>query len=162
MKKLLLVLIARLIRPSDTFSEGEGKRLLLFTLLFSFSIICSYAQNPITSVSATAESTNPSSTFFQRLQQKHYVLNVVTENTEGVQKIAAMLGSSEGSNDIYYKEFDFGEAGNFDDGTSYSATGTVLTLGLGNRRGAGTVYAEVFAVYSDTVRSEGVRVRLGD
>ena len=85
-------------------------------------------------------------------------LNLTAGATQGLSKIVVMLGSSEGSSDVFYKEFVYEATGNFADGTSYSSNGNSITLALGNRTGARPMYAEVFGMMSDGKRSKPKRV----
>lgn len=96
--------------------------------------------------------------FILEFEQRVVTLNLVMGNTSGITRIAAAIGSSEGSNDIFYKEFDFGTQGEFGDGTSYHAQGNTVQLGLGNY--VGSYYAEVFALRSDGTKSERKRYRI--
>ncbi|MGE3823760.1 MAG: hypothetical protein AB7G44_06005 [Bacteroidia bacterium] len=118
-------------------------------------------QNAISTVSAnyeyvfndSSELTMPDSLQFVMLK-KRITVNVSTGNTSGVSKLAVLLGSSEGSNDIFYKEFDWGQSGDFGDGTSYHSSGSSVTIGTGVHQGREIYYVEVFAMKEDETRSE--------
>lgn len=110
---------------------------LPFILLLSILIThdC-WSQNPVTHVSVSSEYVGLTSQ--QIAQMSPEELDVVTKILEvgvtigqstGIDKVVVMIGSAEGSNDIFYKEYDFGVTGDFEDGTYYQENGNVLTLG---------------------------------
>lgn len=83
-------------------------------------------------------------------------LRVVFSNTVDIEKIAVKIGLKEGGSDLFYKEFDYDVEDTFEDGTSYSASGNTVTLGLGNYSGYGTYYTEVFVIRGDGSSEEGM------
>lgn len=135
------------------------KLFLVFIAVLGF--YCSIAQNAINTVSASyeyviadsAELELPDSLQFMMLK-KRITVNVSSGNTSGVSKLAVLLGSSEGSNDIFYKEFDWGQSGDFGDGTSYHSSGSSVAIGTGVHQGRKIYYVEVFAMNEDGTRSE--------
>ena len=92
------------------------------------------------------------------LQPRAVTMIVIAGATQGLSKIAVLIGSSAGSNDILYKEFVYGTQGDFGDGTSYHSVGNNITLVLGNYSGSPAYHAEVFGIMDDGKRSEGKRV----
>ena len=109
---------------------------------------------PATVIAHLSGSANESQDLFAPLNIQ---LQITAGATQGLSKIAVLVGSSEGSSDVFYKEFVYEAAGNFADGTSYSSNGNSITLALGNQAAALPLYAEVFGIMSDGKRSKGKR-----
>jgi hypothetical protein len=141
--------------------------ILFFLIACAFFVKNAGAQNPVAHLGATATYLNTDQAaldtmpiFILLMEERSITLNVVMGNTNGVSKIAAAIGSSEGSNDLFYKEFEYGTEGNFQDGTTYQAQGNTIDLGVGNYAGAAVYYAEVFVIKEDGTRGEGKRVEI--
>jgi hypothetical protein len=140
-------------------------------IFMAFMAVCGFyfaqGQNAVNTVSASydyviADSTElslPDSLQFMMLK-KRITASVSTGNTSGVSKLVVLLGSSEGSNDMFYKEFDWGQSGDFGDGTSYHSSGNGIAIGTGVHPGREIYYVEVFAMKEDGTRSESRRVQV--
>ncbi|MCG3165592.1 MAG: hypothetical protein POELPBGB_01360 [Bacteroidia bacterium] len=136
-----------------------------------FFILCSvfyftktFGQTTVTHLSATAEYLNPDQAALDsmplnilRMEERAFTLQITLGNTQNVNKIVVALGSSDGSNDLFYKEFAYGVDGNFQDGTFYHSNGNNVSVGIGNYAGAITYYAEVYAIKENGTRTEGKR-----
>jgi hypothetical protein len=139
----------------------------IFFLLLAGCTLCvwnSEAQNPISNITASYQ--YPELTQVQlsamsplQLQMERISLSVNVSITEGqnLSKILVLLGTSEGSSDVFYKEFDYGTAGVFADGTSYTTSGNGVALGLGSFSGVEHYYIEVTALMQDGSQGTGVR-----
>lgn len=75
-------------------------------------------------------------------------------------RIAVMVGLTEGGSDLFYKEFDFDTPGTFADGTSYSRSGNMVTISLGGFSGYGAYYTEVVAIQTNGSSETGIRAAL--
>ncbi|MCG3167816.1 MAG: hypothetical protein POELPBGB_03611 [Bacteroidia bacterium] len=133
--------------------------LLLFN--FTFLIFNSSAQS-VGAVTATWQYTNPDQALLDtmeagllQLEEKDITATVTLASNENISKITVLLGSSEGSNDVFYKEFTFGSNGTFSDGTSYSSSGNTITLGLGKFRGRPQYYIGAGVIKTDGSIEQG-------
>lgn len=139
-------------------------------LLILISVIAAEivkAQNPISSVVASYQYVNlvpvqiaGMSSEQLQLENKNFNVIATLQSTTGVSKIAVMMGSGNGSNDLFYKEFILNEEGTSDDGTFYSSNGNNLNFGIGQYSGPPRYYVEVFAIMEDGSFSESVRTEL--
>jgi hypothetical protein len=143
------------------------KLIALFILSPLCFIINSHAQNPVSSLTVSAEYLSPDSSLFQLLPEERREMEerkinayVNLSASEGVEKIALSLGSSEGSNDIFYKEFIYGDEGDFSDGTSCHSSGNGFSFCIGNYAGFSQYYVAVFTIMSDGSMSESIRYTL--
>lgn len=133
--------------------------------LLSFVTFClfSYSQNPIATVQivpsypgANSEQITSMDAEIRSVLSTDLELRVIFSGTVDIAKIAVKIGLKEGGSDLFYKEFDYGVEDTFEDGTSYSANGNTVTLGLGDFNGYGTYYTEVFVIRGDGSIEEGV------
>ncbi len=146
----------------------KNKIALLITIIANTILwSVSYAQNPISSLAVNANYTSSDSLLFQLLpperremEQRTFSAIINLSSTSGVSKIGVALGSSEGSNDIFFKEFTYGEEGDFSDGTSCHASGNGFAFGIGDYAGLSEYHAEVYAIMSDGSKKEPVRYTL--
>lgn len=136
---------------------------LLASALCCFALSAS-AQDSLLSLTGSSEFTGLSNEAVAAMNpmelsmaKKSVTLTVNVASSSGIAKIAVMLGNSKGSNDIFYKEFDLGDTGNFDDGTFYHNSGGNLVFGIGTFRGASEYHAEVFAIMENGTRSKSAR-----
>lgn len=119
--------------------------------LFGMLVCCfSHAQNthPLLNTSVTTECItncldqdsvpviNDSTTI--RIQM---TVNVFDET--GIYAIQVSLGSTLGGSDLLSKSFAFDQFGNVGNGCTYSRTGEVITLGLGDYQGLSSYFSEV-------------------
>jgi hypothetical protein len=140
---------------------------ILITLLYILYGVISYAQNPITNLTASyrypdltnLEVSAMSATELQ-MEKINFTLNVTLGSISDISKIAVLLGTSEGSSDIFYKEFEYNVNDTFDDGTSYSTTGNLINIGMGPFAGSEHYYVEVIAIMEDESHSESARVTI--
>lgn len=105
--------------------------------------------------SASAGGQSP---FALALSRSSINLHITLMPLQGISKIVVMLGSSAGSNDVFYKEFDPAQQGQFDDGTSLQRNGMSLNIGINDSRAPLPLHAEVFALLNDGTRSLSRRV----
>lgn len=138
--------------------------ILFFLIACVFFVKNAGAQNPISGVSASyqyPELTQVQLAVFSplQLQMERIALsvNVSISDAQNISKILVLLGTSEGSNDVFYKEFDYGTAGVFADGTSYTVTGNGAALGLGSFSGVEHYYIEVTVLMQDGSQGTGIR-----
>lgn len=140
---------------------------IVFIVLSAFYSVLSIAQNPVSSLTASYRYPNltnleiaaMSATELQ-MEKINFTLNVTLGSTSDISKIVVLLGTTEGSSDIFYKEFDYGVNDTFDDGTSYSTTGNLINIGIGPFAGSEHYYVEVMAIMEDESRSESARATI--
>lgn len=136
----------------------------IFTLLLLITLhLFTYGQNPISTVqivpsypAANSEQLADMNAETRSVLSTNLELRVVFSSTVDVAKIAVKIGLKESGSDLFYKEFEYGIEDTFEDGTSYSANGNTVTLGLGNYSGYGTYYTEVFVIREDGSIEDGV------
>lgn len=68
---------------------------------------------------------------------------VKLQDTLNVSKIHVKLGTTQGGNNLFSKDFLFDVSGNLSDGTSYVRNGLNVLLGIGQFVGLNSYYAEV-------------------
>ncbi len=156
--------------PTNQSKTLLSVRNIMTCFTFLACVFCAgllQAQTTVANLSASTQYVNTDQTALDtmpltilRMEQRTITLNVALGNIQNISKIATAIGSSEGSNDLFYKEFNLGAEGNFSDGTSYHAQGNTVTISVGNYSGALAYYAEVFAIKTDGTRTEGRRVEI--
>ena len=128
-------------------------------LTFSFN---GFAQASLSNLNGSFEYVSDSTTLSQLdsslLAMEERTLSIsVNCSGSGIAKLAVSVGSAEGSNDVFYKEFDYGQTGTFGDGTSYSSSGSNHTVSVGNYAGFSDYYLEVKALLSNGDEGGSVR-----
>lgn len=76
-----------------------------------------------------------------------------------ISAIAISIGSSKGSNDMFYKEFSYGADGDFPDGTSYHTNDSHINIGT-IPYGLHLRHVEVIALMNDGDQSQPVRTTI--
>ncbi|MCP4121074.1 MAG: hypothetical protein GY751_04920 [Bacteroidetes bacterium] len=124
--------------------------LLTFTSLLSaqtnFEVKVAYSANnstfdPFSSSSSFDESGNADVTF---------LLQILDAN---VQSIDVKLRRVGGGELLFEKSFEYGVAGQFNDGTSYTVNGDVIELALGTYTDLSTYLASLVLIYTDGSKS---------
>lgn len=142
-------------------------RTIIITMLCTLYGVISYSQSPISNLTASyrypdltnLEVAAMSATELQ-MEKINFTLNITLGSTSDISKIVVLLGTTEGSSDIFYKEFEYNVNDTFDDGTSYSTTGNLINIGLGSFAGSEHYYVEVMAIMEDESHSEPERVTI--
>lgn len=70
------------------------------------------------------------------------IMVIIVTDTTVISKIHVRMGNTNGSNDLFSKQYDFDVTANFPDGTSYRREGNVIYLGIGDYTGLNHFYAE--------------------
>ncbi len=141
------------------------KTKIIFLVLSCFiSITLLKAQNTISGITASYQYPELSQVQIAgmtplQLQMERIILDVsvTITNAQDVSKLIVLLGTTEGSSDVVYKEFDYNTEGIFADGTSYSTSGNRVTLGLGTFTGVEHYYIEVAALMQDGTQTAAIR-----
>lgn len=142
-------------------------KIILTTLLCITVLTVTRAQNAITTLTANYQ--YPQLNQIQlagmnaiQLQMEQIKLSatVGVDNTQQISKLVVLIGTVEGSSDISYKEYDYGVEGTFADGTSYTASGSNVLLGIGTYSGVEHYYVEVAAIMQDGSQSTGMRAAI--
>lgn len=128
-------------------------RKFITIICFLLTGVFSNAQNPVSSINVTPSYPSASSEqlFSMDAETRAHVqtdlaVEVTLSSLVGIGKIVVKVGLVEGGSDLFYKEFDYGIEGSFEDNTSYNSNGNIVTLGLGQYSGYGTYYTEVFVI----------------
>lgn len=136
---------------------------LVVVFITCLGFYCAQGQSPIESISGEYTYVNPDTVFLSslpedllQLEDRLIMLHLSFGATEGISKLAVAAGSSEGSNDLFYKEFSWGQGGDFDDGTYYHTTGSMAEIGIGVFSGLPRYYLGVYCIKADGSLSEGV------
>lgn len=136
--------------------------ILLLTSAFLLLHSSSQAQT-VSAITATYQYTNPDQAYLDtldanllQLEERSITATITLASSDNISKIAVMLGSSEGSNDVFYKEFAFGVTGTFGDGTSYVASGNTITISMGNFMGAPQYHLSAYGLKPDGSMEPGV------
>ena len=79
--------------------------------------------------------------FASNAQVKGRMVIVLQDSTD-ISKIYVKLGNTTGASNLLSKIFNFDQAGNFTDGTSYKREGLIIYIGLGNFTGLNVYYGE--------------------
>lgn len=142
-------------------------RTIIITILCSLYGVISYSQSPISNLTASYRYPDLSnlqvaamSATELQMEKINFALNITLGSISDISKVAVLLGTTEGSSDIFYKEFEYNVNDTFDDGTSYTTTGNLVNIGLGPFVGSEHYYVEVMAIMEDESRSESVRVTI--
>lgn len=144
----------------------KTRTIIIIMLCILYGVI-SYGQNPVSSL--TASYRYPDLTNLQvaamsatelQMEKVNFSLNITLGSTSDISTIVVLLGTTEGSSDIFYKEFEYNVNDTFDDGTSYTTTGNLVNIGLGPFVGSEHYYVEVMAIMEDESRSASVRVTI--
>lgn len=140
---------------------------LFATLCLSVFCFVSFSQNPVSSVqinpsypSATTSQVSGMDTETRAHVQTDLSVEINLSSVVNMGKIAVKVGLVEGSSDLFYKEFEFDTPGTFADGTSYSRSGNIVTIGIGSFSGYGKYYTEVVAIRTNGSAETGVRTVL--
>lgn len=140
-------------------------KICLCALLCIAATVLTKAQSPVSGITASYQ--YPQLTQVQlagmdalQLQMERIALtiNVGISDPQDISKILVLVGSTEGSSDVLYKEFEYGSAGVFSDGTSYSSSGNGAVIGLGTYTGIEHYYVEAAAILEDGSQSASVRL----
>lgn len=136
---------------------------IFFLIAASFMLHSTSTAQSVSAVTANYQYTNPDQALLDtldasllQLEERNITATITLSSSDNISKIALMLGSTEGSNDIFYKEFDFGVSGTFADGTSYAASGNTLSIGLGRFNGSPQYFVGAYAIKSDGTMESGV------
>jgi len=154
------------VRSSNS-ATGNFKSLISIILVSFFTGTTAFSQNPVSTVSlhpdyigVSAEDLAQMDSTMKIMLPANYTIHAVVNGSQNVSKLAVKLGLSDGGSDLFYKEFDFGTEGDFDDGTSYHASGSSITLGIGRFGGYGEYHVEVRAIKDDGSLGDPLRAVL--
>lgn len=135
-------------------------------LLLSFAVLYSIAnaQSPVDTIQASAQYTTTDQAYLDTLdeqllllEEREITVNIIMAYDSIVSQLIVMLGTDEGSNNIFYKKFDYGSNGNFSDGTSYQSNGNNITVKIGRFSGMPRYYVEVIPIAQDGSMNLGAK-----